>query len=236
MTASVFKKLDLRAAQLQVRGSADPGAAPAWAAQLEEVAAAEPADWGAALAFALRRLGGGPPDVRPLALVAARDWLRERGRPYARGLAALGADPSRLLLISVERNEQAIWALEETLKSGAVAGALAALEGAPFVATRRFDFAAQAGRAMGVMLRARAVEDLSAARVRWRIAAQPSAADPLDAKAPGPMRWRAELTRRRDGPPATFEWEEGDATPGLRLAPRLAGDGLVEAGQASFAA
>ena len=58
----------------------------------------------------------------------------------------------------------------------------------------------------------------------------------LDAKAPGPMRWRVEVTRRRDGAPAVFEWEESDATPRLRLAPRLAGDGLVEAGRTIAAA
>ena len=51
----------------------------------------------------------------------------------------------------------------------------------------------------------------------------------LDLKAPGPMRWRAEVTRRRDGAPGVFEWEESDATPRLRLAPGLAGDGLVAA-------
>jgi protein ImuA len=93
---------------------------------------------------------------------------------------------------------------------------------------------------MGVLLRAKAAEDLSAARVRWRIAAAPSAADPFDDKAPGPMRMTAEVVRRRDGPPAVFEWEESDAPATaalrLRLAPRLAGDGLVEASRAIAAA
>lgn len=223
-----FKTLDLRPAT-----AADSATAPAWTAQLEEVAAAQAADWGAAFAFAIDRIAARP-DPRPLALVAARHWMRERGRPYARGLSQLAGPP--LLLIAVDREAEALWALEETLKSGAVTGAVGALETVPFVAGRRLDFAAREGRAMGVLLRAKAAEDLSAARVRWRIAAQPSAEDPLDAKAPGPMRWRAEVTRRRDGTPAVFEWEESDATPRLRLAPRLAGDGLVAAGRTSAAA
>jgi protein ImuA len=202
---------------------------------LEEVAPAEPGDFAAALAFSLDRIAACE-DPRPAAVVMARHWLGERGRPYARGLERLGLAPQRALLIVVDREAQALWALEEMLKSGAVAGALATLEQAPFVATRRLDFAAREGRAMGVILRSKAQDDLSAARVRWRISAAPSAADPLDEKAPGPMRWRAEVTRRRDGAPGVFEWEESDATPRLRLAPRLAGDGLVAAGRTIRAA
>lgn len=230
MTHTALYKLDLRTAR-----PVDGASAPAWAAQLEEVSATEPGDWGAAFAFALDRIADRP-DPRPLGLVVTRGWMHERGRPYARGLARLGGQADRLLLVCVDREAQALWALEETLKSGAVAGAIGAIEQAAFVAGRRLDFAAREGRALGVMLRSRAGEDLSAARVRWRIGALVSGQDGLDAKAPGPMRWRAEVSRRRDGPPAVFEWEESDATPRLRLAPRLAGDGLVAAGRATFAA
>ena len=230
MPSPHLHKLDLRTAK-----AADSRAAPAWAPQLEEVAAAEPADWGAAFAFALDRIAT-PADPRPVALIVTKAWMRERGRPYARGLARLGAEPERLILINADRDAQALWALEEALKSGAVAGAVGTVEQADFVAGRRLDFAAREGRAMGVLLRAKSGEDLSAARVRWRISAAPSASDPLDDKAPGPMRMTAEVMRRRDGPPAVFEWEESDATPRLRLAPRLAGDGLVAAGRTSAAA
>ena len=225
-----LKKLDLRTA------AALPGVAPAWAAQLEEVAAAAPGDWGAALGFGLSRLAArSEPDPRPLALVMLKTWMRERGRPYGRGLAQLRAHP---LLITVEREAQAVWALEEALKSGAVSGALATVEAPAFVATRRLDFAARAGGAMGILLRARPEQDLSAARLRWQVGALVSRRDDLDPRAPGPLRWRAELTRRRDAAPGAFtvEWEEGDATPRLRLADRLAGAGLVAAGRTHAAA
>lgn len=215
--------------------ASSPMEAPSCAAGFEEVAAAAPADWGAALGFSLTRIAGRP-DPRPMVFVATRAFLRERGRPYGIGLRALGPDPSRLILVVADREGEALWALEEALKSGAVCGGLATVEQAAFVATRRLEFAARAGDACGVMLRARAAEDLSAARLRWRIGALPSAAHPLDPRAPGPIRWRAELTRRRDGPPGVFEWEEGDGSHRLRLAARLAGDGLVDAGRAHAAA
>jgi protein ImuA len=230
MSSPSLYKLDLRTAK-----TADSRAAPAWGPQLEEVAAAEPADWGAAFAFALDRIAA-PTDPRPIALIVTRAWMRERGRPYARGLARLGVDPQRVILVGADRDVQALWALEETLKSGAVAGAVGTLEQADFVAGRRLDFAARSGRACGILVRAKAADDLSAARVRWRISALPSVQDSFDPRAPGPMRWRAEVVRRRDGTPAAFEWEEGDATPRLRLAAGLAGDGLVQAGRTHAAA
>src|SRR5580692_1895212 len=146
---------------------------------LEEVGAAQPADAAAALGFALARLLTAPA-TRPLALVTTAAWLRERGRPFARGLAGWGLGPERLIWIRAEREAEALWALEEALKSGAVAGGLASVEAPPFVATRRLDFAARAGGALGVLLRAGPVGDLSAARRRWRIKAGQSATHGFD--------------------------------------------------------
>ena len=195
---------------------------------LEEVAAARPGDWPQAAAFALWRVAGGKDDPRPLAMVVTSQWRRERGGFSARGLARLGLDLSRLLLIRADRELQALWALEEALKSGAVSGALATVEAPSLVATRRLDFAARDGRATGVLLRAGAATDLSAARLRWRICAQPSRAHAFDPKASGAARLQADLVRRRDGPLGAWDLEQDDGTHRLRLAARLAGDGLVQ--------
>jgi protein ImuA len=192
---------------------------------LEEVGAAQPADAPAALAFALGRLVA-VRDPRPLALVTTAAWLRERGRPFARGLAAWGAAPDRLVWVRADKEAQALWALEEALKSGAMAGGLASVEQPAFVATRRLEFAARAGAAVGVLVRAGPAEDLSAARRRWRIAARPSAEDLFDALAPGPVRLRAELVRRRDGPPGGWDLEQDDETGRLRLDAGLADHGV----------
>jgi len=196
---------------------------------LEEVGAAEPADAAAAFAFALSRLIA-LQSMRPLVLVTTAAWLRERGRPFARGVAAWGAGPERLIWVQAEREEQALWALEEALKSGAVAGGLVTAERPAFVTTRRLEFAARAGRAAGIILRTGDGGDLSAARRRWRIAARGSGLDPYDAAAPGTPRLRADLTRRRDGPPAAWDLELDDETHGLRVVAGLADHGLAAAG------
>jgi protein ImuA len=201
---------------------------------LEETSAADPRDWPQAAAFALHRAAR-EGDPRPLAVVVVAAWRRERGGLSAWGLAALGIDPGRVLLVRAARDAEALWALEEALKSGAVRGAVGTVETAPFVASRRLDFAARAGGATGVLLRAGGAGDLSAARLRWRISARPSAAHPFDPKAPGALALQATLVRRRDGPPGAWALEEDHETHRLRLAAGLADHGLVQGGRARAA-
>jgi protein ImuA len=173
------------------------------------------------MGFALARLASAPVG-RPLVLVTTAAWLRERGRPFARGLALWGAGSERLIWVRTDKEAQALWALEEALKSGAVAGGLATVEQPAFVATRRLDFAARSGGALGVVLRVGQAQNLSAARRRWRIGARTSAGAAFDAAAPGPARLRAELTRRRDGPPGAWDLEQDDETGRLRVDAGLA--------------
>jgi protein ImuA len=210
------------------------GRIPAPHLGLEEAAAAEPRDWGAAAAFALWRAGGAD-DPRPLALVTVKAWRAERGGFSARGLAALGIDPQGVIQVRAERETEALWALEEALKSGAVRGAIGTVEQASLVATRRLDFAAREGRATGVVLRICGTGDLSAARLRWRLGARPSAPHPFDPRAPGDARLKAELVRRRDGPLGAWDLEQDHETHRLRLAAGLADHGLVQGRRAHAA-
>ena len=201
---------------------------------LEEVGAARPADASAALAFALSRLASDDP--RPWVMATTPVWLRERGRPFARGLARMGAAPERLIWIRAHKEAEALWALEEALKSGAVAGGLVTAEQPAFVMTRRLDFAARAGGARGLVLRAGPALDLSAARMRWRIATAASAPILIDGAlfdeaSPGPPRLVAELVRRRSGPPGIWELEQDDETGGFRVVAGLADHGLDAAGR-----
>jgi protein ImuA len=215
------------ARQLYRSKPVSPAEFPAAPEALEEVGAEAPADAAAALAFALSRLvAAGPEERRPVAVVTTADWLAERGRPFAGGLRAWGLDPGRLIWVRARREGEALWALEEVLKSGVAAGGLATVSAPPFVATRRMEFAAREGRAVGLLLRAGPADDLSAARRRWRVNTLGSGADAFDPEAPGAPRLRASLLRRRDGPPGAWDLERDDETGGLRVVAGLAGHGL----------
>ena len=191
-----------------------PDPFPEAAAPLEEACAPAPRDVGAAVAFALSRRRKG--DDRPVLMTAPRAWFVEYGRPYGPGIAGVP-----LILTSASTLAEALWAMEQGLRSGAVSLGLGAVEGATLAQTRRLDFAAKQGEAVGLIL-SRRQDGLSAARRRWRISTQPSAADPEDERAPGPARLLAELTRGRGERRGAWLLEQDDETHRLRLADRLA--------------
>ena len=197
-------------------------------APLEEACASGPRDMAALLLFALsRRLEG---DTRPVLVTATRAWLGEQGRPYGPGLPGLP-----LILAPVTTAAEALWTLEQALRSGAVSLALGAADAATLTQTRRLDFAAKQGGCVGLVL-PRGLDGLSAARRRWRISTLASAVDPDDPRAPGPARLMAELVRGRGERPGAWMLEQDDETHRLRLADRLAGDGLAAIGRTHIAA
>ncbi|MGV8930484.1 MAG: hypothetical protein ACOH1E_12095 [Brevundimonas sp.] len=197
--------------------SSDPF--PERPAPLEEACAAGPRDMAALLRFALsRRI---MEDVRPILITATRSWFAEHGRPYGPGLPG-----EALILAPATTAAETLWTLEQALRSGAVSLALGAVNGATLAQTRRLDFAARQGEAVGLVLPG-GLDGLSAARRRWRISTVASAVDPEDARAPGPARLTAELVRGRGERPGAWMLEQDDETHRLRLADRLAGDGLA---------
>jgi protein ImuA len=186
---------------------------------LEEACAVTPRDVAATVAFALSRRAEG--DVRPVLITAPKAWFSEHGRLYGPGAPGLS-----FLLAPATTQAEALWVLEQALQSGAVALALGAVDGASLAQTRRLEFAARKGEAIGMIL-PRSLDGLSAARRRWRIRAAASASDPFDLKAPGPSRLNAELVRGRGERPGAWLLEQDDETHRLHLADRLADLGQV---------
>jgi protein ImuA len=142
------------------------------------------------------------------------------------GGARLGLDRDAVLMIAPATEIEALWALEEGLRSGAVSLAVGAIEAASLLATRRLDWAARAAGASVVLIKTRPARDLSAARRRWRVAQHPSGAHPFDPKASGPPRWRVTLERSRDGASGVWILEHDLETHRLRLVEGLADHGL----------
>jgi protein ImuA len=142
--------------------------------------------------------------------IAARRALSDFGAPYGHGLVQLGLDVGRLILIEIETDtdKDALWAIEETLRSGArpavVAGALAG--GLNLTASRRLNLAAAPQRTPLVLLSGAKAAGANAAVTRWRIAAAPAARDRFGALAD--PRWHIALERSRIERPGAWliEW------------------------------
>ena len=128
-------------------------------------------------------------------------WCRRGHDPYGPGLALFGLDPRRLIVARGRGGKDVLWAMEEGLRSGALAVVLGETRGLAPIARRRLQLAAETGGATGLLLLpGSAKTPPGAALARWRIAAAPGTTV-------GP-RWRVELEHCRGGMPAAWlvEW------------------------------
>lgn len=201
-----------------------PALAPA---AFQEIVPASAKDRPAAAAFALALLrhlqqGAKAKAVLPLLWCQSAVEAKDFGRLYPPGLAPWGLLPSRLLLVEAPRSKDILWAMEEGLRSAALAavvGELGAggLGATCLTATRRLALAAQQSGCPCLLLR-NGETGASAARTRWRIAGAPSRPGSLDPRAPGGPSWRAELVRCPQGRPAAWTLEWSHETESFHLA------------------
>ena len=141
-----------------------------------------------------------------------------REEPYGPGLAALGLDPSRLVLARCRGAKEMLWVMEEGLRSTAPAAVIAEPEAdIGLIESRRLQLAAEVGRTIGMVLRERGGEGClapSAVASRWQVDPEPCGG------------WRLILRRCRGTVGTENEWKAKyhDASGDLALAAE-AGDG-----------
>ena len=143
---------------------------------------------------------------RAVLWVQTREAARLTGRPYLAGLPA--ELRHRVIHVLANKPEDALFALEEGLRCRDVAFVIGEIGGNPraldFTASRRLTLTAERHGVPLYLVRLDAEHDLSSARMRWQVAAAPSAAPAWNAQAPGAPTWRAELFRARSHAPG--EW------------------------------
>lgn len=161
---------------------------------------------GAALGFLIRCLAAAQAvDPRPVLWVSDGRTRSEAGRLYAPGLAEAGLAAARLVCVSVRRERDVLWVLEEALGSGALAGVGGAVTDLALTPSRRLSLAARRTGTPLFLLRPHDATGATAAETRWQITPLPSPPDPFDPQAPGSPAWRIDLVRNRTGAPATWE-------------------------------
>jgi protein ImuA len=156
-------------------------------------------------------------------------WCRVTGRdaepglPYAPGLARFGMASRQVVFVEARRAGDALWAMEEGLRSGGVAAVYGEGVALDLTTSRRLQLAAEAsGKTALALLTSRRAAAVTAATTRWRVTALPSLACDGESR----PRWRIELVRCRGGNPNRWTVEWDDAARRFDLAAPLA-DGLL---------
>ncbi len=171
------------------------------AGALHEVAGSGYQDRSAALGFTLgltaRLLQERP---GPLIWCQLRDV--DRLHLHGPGLMAFGIDPGRLTKVTLKREIDLLWALEEALDCPFVAGVVGVLWAEKlynFTASRRLSLRAKKSGVTALLLRSHRATGASATASRWRIAAQPSPPNGHQAQ------WRVDLCKSSNG--AEHNWD-----------------------------
>ena len=181
------------------------------AAALHEIFAARSGDAASAAGFALLlavRISG----VKPIVWVREDRGERLGGRVHAPGLAELGIDPERLVIITAPDALAVLRAGADIVNCSAVGAVVIEPHGRASVfdltASRRLTLAAARSGVTALVLRSDVEPLPSAAMTRWHVAASASAA--LEANAPGAPAFALRLLRHRGGVnefEALVEWD-----------------------------
>jgi len=165
---------------------------------LSELFAVHPRDSGW-VGFLLAQVATG----RPVLWVQDRMAILESGRIYLPGL------PTKdLIHVEARDARDALWTMEEGVRCSCLSAVIGEIWGDPraldFTATRRLAVAAERSATPCWLVRLGGIENLSGARMRWRIASAPSLVNALDPRAPGSPAYHAELFRARGSPPGLW--------------------------------
>ncbi len=171
-------------------------------AALHEVLAAAPRHAAAASGFLAGLMQRASGTEQSLLWIRQGYGATEAGQLYGPGLAELGLDPGRVILVQLKTPAEVLQAGLEAARCKALGAVAIEIWGQPrlldLTATRRLSLAAGEAGTSVFLLRMGAQEQASSAATRWQVTAGSSSA--LAANAPGHPCFDVKLLRHRTGP------------------------------------
>lgn len=142
-------------------------------------------------------------------------WIGLSRALFPPALKAFGIEPDRVVFVTLKRERDVLWAMEEALKCEGLAAVVGEMKEIGFTASRRLQLAVEQSRVTGFIHRHQPRNLNTVACVsRWRVT--PLASEPEgDMPGVGFPRWNVELLKIRNGRPGAWqvEWSAGRFRP-----------------------
>jgi protein ImuA len=134
-------------------------------------------------------------------------WISNRRTVFPSALQAFGIMPHRVIFIDLRTEKDVLWAVEEALKSEAVAAVVGELRELDFTQSRKLQLAVEKSRVTGFIHRHQPkAENTVTCVTRWKIEPVPGTNhDGLPGL--GLPRWHVQLTKVRNGKPGHWDIE-----------------------------
>ena len=140
-------------------------------------------------------------------------WISKSKTLYVPGLLPFGLNPDRIVFIRVSRDQEALWAIEESLRAKGLMAVVGEIGNADFIATQRLQHAVEKSGTTGFLLRInpKQQEQSSVCVTRWKIRPIPSEEE-NGLPGVGTPRWKVALEKVRHGQPGQWdiEWYDNE--------------------------
>ena len=137
-------------------------------------------------------------------------WISSQQNIFPPALTSFGIAPERVIFLTLKKQKQILWAMEEALKCSALAAVVAITDELSFTTSRRLQLAVESSMVTGFVIRPHQ-KNLSTTScvTRWQIKHLPTVAVD-DLPGVGFPRWNIELLKVRNGKPGSWqvEWAE----------------------------
>jgi len=146
-------------------------------------------------------------------------WIGRARRLFAPALAAFGVAPHQVIFISLHKDKDALWVMEEALKCAGLTAVVCELREMDFKQSRRFQLAVENSRVTGFVLRNAASKlGSTACAARWQVKSLPST-ELNGLPGLGFLRWQVDLLKVRNGHTGRWalEWQDGHFVPTVEL-------------------
>ena len=141
-------------------------------------------------------------------------WIGRSRRLFAPALTVFGVMPHKVIFISLNKDKDALWVMEEALKCAGLTAAVCEVGELDFKQSRRLQLAVEQSRVTGFVLRNAIKLNSTACAARWQIKSLPSA-DLNGLPGLGFLRWQVDLLKVRNGQTGSWilEWQDNHFVP-----------------------